>query len=137
MSREQLMTQAKRNILIGAAGVAIVVAALLLTNPLRSSDSDIRVRLLVGTPPGTQMAQVKQAIEHEGWKIRTYSETVGYPNGGHPEVVVGAKHIRASLGDYTDFSHGLPFPANVTAFWGFDEQARLVDVRVWRTIDGP
>jgi hypothetical protein len=82
------------------------------------------------------MDQVKQVIQRAGWGVRTYSETAGYPNGGHPEVVVGTKHIRASLGNYTDFSQGIPFPANVTAFWGFDEQARLVDVRVWRTTDG-
>ena len=129
------MTKAKRNVFLGVAGVAIVAAALVVANPLRSSDSDIRVRLLAATPLGTPMGQVKQVIQQRGWVVREISERAGYPNGGHPEVVVGAKHIRASLGDYTSFSLGLPFPANVTAFWGFDEQARLVDVRVWRTID--
>jgi hypothetical protein len=39
--------------------------------------------------------------------------------------------IRASLGNY----QGIPFQANVTVFWGFDENGKLIGIWVWKTWD--
>lgn len=94
--------------------------------------------MLEATPLGTPMADVKRFIEKKGWTVRAYSESSGFDDQRvRPAVVTGAKHIRASIGNYTTFVQMLPLPANVTVFWAFDEKSRLVDIWVWRTIDGP
>ena len=46
---------------------------------------------------------------------------------------IGTQHLRASLGDY----QGIPFEVNVTAFWGFDADGKLIDIWVWKTFEGP
>jgi hypothetical protein len=45
---------------------------------------------------------------------------------------VGVRHIEANAGDY----QGVPFQSNVTVFWGFDQDGRLIDAWAWRTTDG-
>lgn len=121
-----------------AVGAGVLLLAVVALNPLRWPEAAIRARLLWSTPLGSTMPEVRRVIEGKGWKLDTYSESVGFlDQRAHPYVVTGAKHIRASLGDYTTFMLVLPLPANVTAFWGFDDNGRLVDIWVWRTIDGP
>jgi hypothetical protein len=45
---------------------------------------------------------------------------------------VGQKHIRAEMGHY----HTLPFITSISVFWAFDEEGKLIDIWVWKTVDG-
>jgi hypothetical protein len=112
----------------------MVVAAIIVLNPLRRSEAHIRRELLRETPLGTQLASVQQHIAHKGWSVLYVSEKSGfYDQRKRPASVVGEKSIRASLGDYQD----IPLKANVTVYWGFDKDSRLIDIWVWKTWDGP
>jgi len=115
-------------VLLLIAGIICVI----VLNPLRRSEEHIRNRLLQELPLGTQLAEVKKYIEKKGWEISYVAENSGFlDQRNRPNTVVGEKSIRASLGDYQD----IPFKANVTVFWGFDKDSRLIDVWVWKTWD--
>jgi hypothetical protein len=119
-------------VIAGLIGVTVLAA-----HPLRWPEAALRARLFWSVPLGTPMADVKRFIERNGWTIDTYSEDRGfYDQRVRPAVMTGAKHIQASLGDYTAFALIMPLRANVTVFWGFDESSRLVDLWVWRNIEG-
>jgi len=48
----------------------------------------------------------------------------------NPEEVIGEKSIRVSVGSY-----GFIFKTNVTVFFGFDEDSKLIDIWIWKTTD--
>lgn len=109
------------------------ILCVMLLNPLRLPEGSIRMIILNKTPLGTQFSEVRKCIEKEGWKIDTVDENNGFwDQRENKNAVVGEKSIRASLGDYQD----IPFMANVTVFWGFDKNSRLIDIWVWKTWDG-
>lgn len=87
----------------------------------------IRQSLLWSAPLGSRSSEVRVLATRNGWLVRNYEGTTGYVSEGGN--VVGLTSIQGNLGDLG--------PMNVTAFWGFDSQDRLVDVRVWRTFDLP
>lgn len=114
---------------VSALLIGVAVAAL---NPLRRSEASIRENLLKEAPLGSSMDEVLSLIASKGWQTRHVSDTGFDDQRFHPQRIIGAKSIRASLGDYQD----LPFKANVTVFWGFDERGSLIDLWVWKTWDG-
>ena len=126
--------RARRPVLITVCVVPLmVVAGIIASNPLRRSEAHIRSELLRETPVGGQFTAVQQHIARKGWRISYVSEETGfYDQRTWPARIVGEKSICASLGDYQD----IPFKANVTVFWGFDGDSRLIDVWVWKTWDG-
>jgi hypothetical protein len=100
---------------------------------LRRSEEDIRTSILGLTPLGTDSSAVIAVVQNKGWRTDGYAN-VGFYRQFPKRELVGKSSIRASLGNY----HGLPyliFSTNVTAFWGFDENRRLIDVWVWKTTD--
>jgi len=105
----------------------------------RGKDSDLQERILAETPVGSSMSQVEQVIRSEGWKVIRVDrergfldqrETTKRPDFNFP--VVGVMHIEADAGDV----QGVPFRSNVTVFWGFDRDGKLIDAWAWRTTDG-
>jgi hypothetical protein len=112
-----------------AASVAIIVAA---RNPLRRPEAAIEADLLREAPLGSSTAQVEAMIRRHGWKLSYPLATTGFDDQRtRPARETGAMHFRASLGDYQD----IPWEANVTVFWGFDQSGRLIDLWVWKTWD--
>ncbi len=103
----------------------------------RANDADLQRRILTETPLGSSMSQVEEVIQREGWdRVRVDHERGflgqrerGTRTGFLPTV--GAMHIEANAGDFV----GMPFQSNVTIFWGFDQDGKLIDVWAWRTID--
>ena len=120
-------------ILLSAIALCTVIA-----NPLRRSEAHITNKLLKAAPLGTSMNEVSYYIKkHKNWKTIITS----YEHGFHDQrdyegKTVGSKHIRVSMGDYIPLSP-LPFTTNVTAFWGFDDDYKLIDIWVWKTVDAP
>ncbi len=116
------------------AALAVILVAFILSNPLRRSEETIRSRLLQDMPLGSHLEDVRGYVQSKGWEISYVNENRGFLDQRiKPNAVVGEKSIRASLGDYID----IPFLANVTVFWGFDKDSRLIDIWVWKTWDGP
>lgn len=99
----------------------------------RRPDAALHEVVFGKTPLGSSMEEVRTVVQQEGWELRRFDTQRGFHDQrARPDRVSGAKHIQANLGDY----QSLPFTANVTVFWGFDETGRLIDVWVWKTVDG-
>ena len=70
---------------------------------------------------------VRKVMADKGWLVSSYVGNAGFVT--REQKVVGVTSIEGNLGDLG--------PMNVSAFWGFDRDDRLVDVWVWRTFDAP
>jgi hypothetical protein len=109
------------------------ISLLLWNNPLRRSPEYLRAYVLELTPLGSEFEHVLCVIDDNGWVARFVNESSGFVHQEiRPLTVIGEKSIRASLGDYQD----IPFEANVTVFWGFDAEGKLLDIWVWKTWNG-
>ena len=82
------------------------------------------------------MSDVRALIEKNRWRADFVNVNQGFLDqrdySGTGGQVIGVKSYRASLGDYP----GIPFDTNVTLFWGFNADGRLIDVWVWKTVNG-
>ena len=101
----------------------------------RGSDESIRERLLKAAPLGSSLVEVEAVVKSGGWPYVVEREQGFYDQRLRPAQIVGSQHLRASLGDYINIP--IPLPTNVTVFWGFDADGRLIDLWVWKTTDGP
>jgi len=124
-------------IIIALSAIISLVLLLPLFNPLRRTEEGVREYLLSITPVGTSMEDVIKVIENKKWEPMYKSEH-GYVITKHgargssldpDDQIIGVKRIRVELGSYYRF----PFGANVTAFYGFDEDSKLIDIGIWKT----
>jgi hypothetical protein len=124
--------KSKRTI-IGVVVLAVVLAcAGLYSRSLLRSETSIRASLLRQTPLGSKTEDVRRFVKSGGWLDDRYGGSSGFlkQEAGVPATVVGVTLICGHLGQYH-----LPFLTDVTAFWGFDTDGRLIDVWVWKTVD--
>ena len=99
------------------------------------SESSIRASLLKQTPLGSSLSDVRAFVAKKRWLDQSYTGTnYGFykQEPGEPAHTIGVSSICGHLGHYY-----LPFRTDVTAFWGFDGDGRLLDVWVWKTTDAP
>jgi len=88
--------------------------------------------LLEEVPLGGSQQDVIDMLRRNRWLDFEVNELVGFDDQRtSTSGLVGAKHIRANLGDY----RGIIFSTNVTVFWGFNQRGELIDVWVWKTTD--
>lgn len=113
--------------LVVAVLMILLLAVYVVSNPLRRSDNYLRGRFLNDTPIGTSMNDVISYIRKKEYRIVNISDS-GFPDKN--SKYVGYRSIRVDLGDYNTI-----LTTNVTVFWGFDEESKLIDVRVWKTVD--
>jgi hypothetical protein len=127
----------KHKILIAATVfLVIVVSGWFGQMPLRRSESSIRASLLKQTPLGSTLDEVRAFIERKGWLETNYIGSTGFhKQEGKGDSIVGVTSIRGELGHYRELPKPWPFETDVTAFWGFDKDGRLIDVWVWKTMD--
>ena len=118
--------------LVVAAGVAflawLVYSSLIL---LRPADG-IRMLLLEETPIGTPIEDVRKSIAAHGWVTDpAHQENLGFHKDEGASRVIGSYSIHASLGSH----RGIPFRVFVSAYWGFDKDGKLTDIRVRKDAD--
>jgi hypothetical protein len=116
----------KRPLIIGIAGIAIVIAAWCYLRPVLKSEASIRASLLAQTPVGSSMDEVRALAEKHGWigpAVRTDSYMAFYPHTTGVNITAFAGCL------WHD-----PFPCRtrVVATWEFDDSHRLYDIRVHR-----
>lgn len=104
-------------------GLVAIVVAWTTSNPLRQSDADLREWLLSKTPLGSSYSEVHSAVERHGWFTDGYRTTQPRP--------ATDPFIAGELGGY----QGLPWYVFVSAFWEFDGNNQLADIRIQRTLD--
>ncbi len=116
--------------------MAVMVIALLVSSCASLwSESKIRASLLKQTPLGSSLSEVRALVAKRGWLDQSYTGTnSGYyrQEPGERAYTVGVASICGQLGHYYH-----PFRTDVTAFWGFNADERLIDVWVWKTTDAP
>jgi len=104
-----------------------------LSNPLRQPVEQIRADLLEITPLGTSIEEVRSVIQNnDEWRWSGHIATVGFPTGQRSDDPrVGVKSTRANLGGFSNI-----FWTSVVAWWGFDEEGKLIDIHVEKHIAG-
>ncbi len=125
-------------ILIIVLITAIINVTIIVKNPLRKSNEQIRNMLLTIFPKGSKMDYTIEKIrsDYKSWTIRTISNEYGYgvdSNGIPTEdgtIYVGNKYIRVYLGKYFN-----PFETGVVVFLGFDRDSNLIEVSVRKDTD--
>jgi hypothetical protein len=112
---------------------AILLVVILVggCSDLRRNAEKIEASLLLLTPLGSSPEAVLEVVKAKRWKTAGYRLNGFYRQRPKAEVV-GVSSIEASLGDYWFFPIGT---TNATAFWGFDENGRLIQIWVWKTTD--
>jgi hypothetical protein len=100
-------------------------------NPMRRPAEEIRAELFELTPIGTSMEDVIRVIDNNetwDWHERNIS-SFGFPDGIHYGQRVVMQSIQVQIGYYWAWK-GVNSKAYVTAWWGFDEDENLIDIRV-------
>lgn len=115
----------RRFFVIATAAIAILVVAVISANPLRRSDASVRAWLLTTTPLGSGLDDVRTVLEQHGWHDEVFQRTQPPPAS---EPFLGGE-----IGSY----QGLPWHTSVRAFWEFDSNGRLADIRIERLLDSP
>ena len=115
--------------------LTILILLTAISNPLRKDCEIIRNNILKVTPIGSDIDYIITAIEEQGWEFE-YQSDFGFRINSRDisskkSEFVGVKHIRATLGAYINF-----FVTDVCAYWGFDENNKLVDVYIVKYTDG-
>lgn len=100
---------------------------------LASCVSSERAELLRVTPKGSSIEQVLNLCQMRGIQCQR-SDTAGYLNQDTGKVV-GARSVWATI--KAERSYVLPTVSTTSAYWGFDQEGRLLDIWVWRTTDAP
>ena len=128
------MTRRKIIWVSGLAAVAVLLGAVVLMNPLHRSEARIQQWVLSKAPLGSSVADVKALIAEQGWK--SDYEWRGTNLDANPKnfPYVRGDHI---IGAYFGHYQGIPWRADVDAFWGFDDEERLIDFHVRKSYDTP
>jgi hypothetical protein len=119
---------------LAVAGGIILLSALFFLNPLHWPEGSIKNWLLWKAPLGSSISDVKALITHQGWRLENDWQGTNSPTSPTDYPYVTGTHILvAYLGHY----QGIPWRADVDAFWGFDDQGRLIDLYVRKDYDAP
>ncbi|MFE5321604.1 hypothetical protein ACFQ88_23140 [Paenibacillus sp. NPDC056579] len=109
----------------------------MVTNPIAQSEIKIRDKVLQEIPLGTQMESVIQLIKNKNdWVLSGIYPNHGFTHKGTLDrEEIGVKSVEVYLGDYRFFTN-LYLATDVTVFFGFNEKSELIDIFVWKVIDG-
>jgi hypothetical protein len=123
---------------VGVAGIvggclALCTIGVVAANPLRLPVPVIRSWLLHEAPLGSDFSDVRAWLERRRWLDLGHHEQVGFPweEPGQQYGIIGARSLGAHLGHY----QGIPWRVDVEAFWAFDGDGRLVEVKVRKDAD--
>jgi hypothetical protein len=116
----------------GLIAVAVLLGVVAWTNPLLRSEAHIQQWVLRKAPLGSSVADVKALIEREGWKLNYVWRGTNLDANPRNYPYVRGGHI---IGAYFGHYQGFPWRADVDAFWGFDENERLIDFHVRKGYD--
>jgi hypothetical protein len=133
--RRLLMKFGAKRVAIGLAAAlgATVLIALWLGNVVYwGSEDRIEAYLRTQTPLGSPQSRVTQWLSTRGVPSQIHVAVVK-PNSSYPPTKVGgSSFIHESIAHYR-----VIFRADIEAFYIFDSNGNLVDLRVRREVDAP
>ena len=121
----------KTTIIIAAVLVIFLVGYLQMASQVSNR---IENEILKDTPIGSSKQVVLGYCLHEKLRCQFF-ENSGFlkQESGQPMRTIGNSYLESELADY----FRLPFFSRTeTAFWGFDENGKLIEVWVWVVNDG-
>ena len=116
--------------------VLFVFSALFFSgcNELRKSEEKIKSEILSRVPLGSDISAVLDFLKTSNCEIRSVNRNGGfYDQRVTPAKETGTMSVRANLGDY----RGIICRVNVTVYFAFDKDGRLIDIWVWKITDAP
>ena len=90
--------------------------------------------MLKETPVSMKFNKVINKLETMNYDLKVSKNAGFLKQEKGQSKTVGVNSIRVHLGDYWTFPF---FRTSVTAFWGFDEDGKLIEIWVWKTTDSP
>ena len=123
-------------------GVAILAALIPIEAARRvradyrlQPNSQIRSMVISDAPLGSTMEVVQDSLQSaRGWSLRADrsrgAPTTAYPDPQTPRI--GVSHLSFKSGPF----QGLIFTEHLFVYWAFDRQGQLIDVLVYRDVDG-
>lgn len=138
--KKNIITKNNMLLIIMLSIIALIVCSIfvIISNPLRKSNEEIKEAVLSIIPLGTNIDDAIELIEGENWTVRSIVDNgVGFDDDNKPSEpgmndvrVLGEKSIRVHMGDYRS-----PFVTSVVAFFYFDDEARLIGVAIRKDVD--
>ena len=117
---------------VALAATVLLLGAAFLGSPLRWSEGHIQNWVLRKAPLGSSVADVKALINRQGWRLDFEWQGTNSPASPRDYPYVRGGHI---IGAYFGHYQGIPWRADVDAFWGFDESGKLIDFHVRKGYD--
>lgn len=125
------MSKIKIVVLLFLIIVVIACTAFFFRPLIYRSKEQIHSILLKDTPLGCNKKQIIDYVQAKNYTDR--GEVQGaFEERMQPHRKIGNHYIQVYLGEY----QGIPFKCNVTVFWVFDENEKLVHIDVWKDYDG-
>lgn len=117
--------------------IALIIFELIRTiaNPLGITEDKIREQLLEKIPVGTTMNEVIDIVQNnEKWSDFHIDHEFGYDKNHVLGEMIGKKHISVYIGEYRSIKNYY-FITSVKVYFGFNEQSKLIDIRVQKMTD--
>jgi hypothetical protein len=114
-----------------SVAIGLIIALLItaaMANPLRKSDAALSAWMLAQTPRGSSINDVRIFLDKRGWNEPGYHKTLPAP--------AAEPFLGGTIGSCHELRR-FPWTTFVQAFWEFDHDGRLVNIRIQRTIDSP
>jgi hypothetical protein len=125
-------------IALSCCSVALISGCQTMENnfPLKEEPEVIERYVLKFTALGSGIAAAEQFCRDQQFEKCSISRSSGFLKYADSinRIEVGKMHIRGFASNYP---MGENFIVTTSVFWGFDESEKLIDVWVWKTIDGP
>jgi len=112
----------------------------MMVDPIRRPRPMVRNYVLMLTPLGTDIDDVLEILENrEGWGRIVVNRERGIvlPTAGDRSTAIGNQSIRVFAGNYWPSNFpiiGLIQWTTVSIFWGFDEDGKLIEVYVRKSL---
>lgn len=119
----------KRRVFIGVLVTVLVGMWVVYENwPIVQSEEKIRREMLRKFPKETKKSVVwEYATRVDPGKFGAYKHNTGWRRDYYNDPLIGVSHINATVSNIRVM--------DVSIIWIFDENDKLIDIAVWKTID--
>jgi len=132
-----LIKTIKGKILLAVAIGFVTLLILCIYTPFyglgSKTEQEIHDWALSRAPVGSSVEEVQTFIQSQGWEQNyNWKGTPDHSSETFYPGVKGGHIIGANLGQF----RGLFFTCNIDAYWGFDANGKLIELRVRKMYDG-
>jgi len=101
-------------------------------NPWKEPEA-LRQTWLEITPLGSSLAEVEAKLKQRHFEVKKSLNAGFLRQEGDKSETVGEKSIWTHLGGYRSVTL---LTTTVTGFWGFDKDDKLIEIWIWKSVEG-